>query len=82
MQEKRKYKRIQFKNYVNLISNGKLFKVESMDISRKGLFLNTTGFDVGDQVSTIFSVILNIPFKRIGIVVRKTKEGIGIQFLK
>ena len=82
IKEKRKNKRIKFKNYVNLISKGEVFKVESIDVSKKGLFLNTTLFNVGDELSAIFSVILNIPFKRDGVVVRKNIKGIGIHFLK
>jgi len=82
IKEKRKDKRIEFKNYVNLISKGEVFKVESIDLSREGLFLNTALFNVGDELSAIFSIILNIPFKRNGVVVRKDIKGIGIHFLK
>ena len=82
IKEKRKDKRIEFKNYVNLISKGEVFKVESLDLSREGLFLNTALFNVGDELSAIFSIILNIPFKRNGVVVRKDIKGIGIHFLK
>jgi len=80
--EKRKYKRIKFKNHVNLIVGEKKFKVRSVDMSKKGMFLSTHLFNVGDEVATIFSVLLNIPFRRDCVVVRKSTAGIGIQFLK
>jgi len=80
--EKRKYKRVKFKNYVNLINKDEKFKVKSIDVSQKGMFISTHVFNVGDKLIAIFSVLLNIPFRRDGIVVRKNTEGIGIQFLK
>jgi len=79
--EKRKFKRVIFKNYVNIINNGKILKVKSTNVSRHGMFLNTNVFNVGDKLVAIFSVLLNIPLKKDIIVIRKNNNGIGIKFI-
>lgn len=79
--EKREHKRVKFKNHVNLIGEGRKINARAVNVSQKGMFLSTNVFNVGDELAAIFSVLLNIPFKKDSVVVRKNINGIGIQFL-
>lgn len=86
--DKRKFIRVDFSTEINLMSQGEhhYFEGSSKDISLKGVFIYT---DKDIPVDTLWDVVLVLlganPALKLhikGKVVRKSEEGIGIEFIE
>lgn len=83
--DKRKQARKSIQAFVDFVKEGKLFKETSRDISQSGIFLNSAAssrYNVGDFLTLAFQTANSKPQKHDGTVVRKTDDGIGINFIK
>lgn len=79
--ERRAHERRPFFEQVDLVSNGKLYKSNSMDLSKGGMFLKNMYLRPNDTMTLTYSCGYT-PFKKKAKVVRQNDNGIGIQFLE
>lgn len=79
-EERRAHERQPFYEQVDLVSNGKLYKSLSMDLSKGGMFLNNRYLSPDDTMTLTYTYGYT-PFKKKAKVVRQCDTGVGIQFL-
>ncbi|MCP3942733.1 MAG: PilZ domain-containing protein [Desulfobacteraceae bacterium] len=81
--ERRKFPRQDFQSLVNFVINGKGFKATSANLSKAGIFLkskNQNAYKVDDRLTIALQMPDRQPLKHAGQIIRKDKDGIGIQF--
>ena len=81
---KRQHARTPYKSKVYFATDEKAFKSNIRDISSSGVFIETDqAIYVGQEVMLTFNHPDKIkPIRKKGVVVRRTDDGIGIQFQK
>lgn len=76
--------RVDYKSPVDLILNGRLYKEVSVNINETGVFIKSNrleDYKLFDKLLLSFQTEDLKPVKRMGRIVRKTNEGIGVVYL-
>lgn len=82
--DKRGYPRKKINAVVDFVINGKLFKENAVDYSRSGIFLKSfhpASYAPDDLLTLTFQTINGKPHKHMGKIVRKSSQGVGVQFV-
>lgn len=77
--------RIPFRSFVDFVLGGALHKETSQNLSKGGIFLSSTTpekYKVDEKITLAFQLSDGQPQKHAGKIVRKTSEGMGIEFEK
>ncbi len=84
MNNRRNAPRTKYKGMVDLVMGRRLYKEPSDNISSTGIFINSSSpekYAIFDKLTLTFQLPDASPVKRVGQIVRKNNNGIGVTYL-